>query len=84
MKNALFDMPREPLVLEIQDIAPEDLDDPLEIWLARKGWKIRQVRGLQESISAKRTVDMFTKEPTPLNEIERHFQRAVDIYLKGE
>ena len=78
----LFMIERQPLILELQD-AGEASDDLLEIFLLRRGWGIERVHELQESISAKSTLDMFTGETEPLDASERDLQRAIDVYLKG-
>ena len=86
----LFDMPREPLKLEIQDVAnnrwPFDsilFQEALEMYLARKGWDLTRVKELQESISAKMTVDMFTEQTDRLDAAELELQADIDKFLKG-
>lgn len=78
----LFRIERQPLVLELQD-AGESSDDPLEIFLLRRGWDLSSVHELQESISAKATIDMFTKTRTALDAAEVELQRDIEVYLKG-
>lgn len=96
MRNALFDMPREPLILETQDAGYQEryterwpfgsglFQEALEIFLRRKGWNISRVKDLQESISKKLTVDMFTGETEPLSPGEKELQRDIDYFLKGK
>ena len=96
MQNALFDMPREPLILETQKVGYQKryterwpfgsglFQEALEIFLARKGWDVSRVKELQESISKKLTIDMFTGETEPLSPGEEELQRDIDFFLKGE
>jgi len=72
--------PRPDRGLEVQDTATSD--DPLEIHLQRRGWNLKRVRQLQESISAKLTVDMFTNETKPLSAAEKELQRDITDFLK--
>lgn len=78
-QEELWKLKRE-LVLEPEDIAT--LDDPLEICLQRKGWDLRRVSKLQESISEKMTPDMFTGKTTPLSPSEKELQRYIDECYK--
>lgn len=91
MRNTLFDMPREPLILETQDAAnnrwPYEsalFQGALEKFLARKGWNLSRVRALQESISAKSTIDMFSGETEALDAGEVELQGDIDHFLRGE
>lgn len=77
----LFEIGKTPLVLEQEDPGIAS-DDPLDIFLLRRGWKLSRVRELQESISAKMTVDMFTGETKSLDAQERYLQECIDVYLK--
>jgi hypothetical protein len=70
---------RPALELEIQDKAKSD--DPLEQCLERRGYDIKKVRQMQDSISEKLTPDMFTNQTTPLNQKEKILQDEIDKCL---
>lgn len=55
--------------------------DPLEIHLQRKGWKLKTVNSLQESISEKLTVDMFSENIRELSGAEIQLQSDIQDYL---
>jgi len=57
----LFPGMRRELTLEPEDSASIYTVDPLDVCLERKGWQLSKVKKLQNSISAKMTVDMFGK-----------------------
>jgi len=70
------------LVLNSQD-AGAGSDDPLEIHLLRRGWNLRRVRALQDSISEKMTIDMFDGTTEALDAAEVELQGDIDQYLGG-
>ena len=80
MTQCRFDnFPKAKLTLEIQDLATSD--DPLEIFLQRRGWKLERVAGLQKSISEKLTVDMFSGETQALSTSEVKLQSDIQKFL---
>ncbi len=77
----LFAVKRE-LVLTVQDPGAAS-DDPLEVFLLRRGWNVRRVQELQGSISEKNTLDMFTGQTRALDAAEVEFQADVDLFFGG-
>lgn len=77
--NTLFEMPRPQLIMVIEDTATSD--DPLEIHLQRKGWDLKQVKQLQNSISEKLTIDILDNTTKPLNAVELQLQRDIQQFL---
>jgi len=75
----LFPGLRREMVLEAEDLATSD--DPLEIHLQRKGWNLKRVSALQESIAEKAVPDMFTDKTTPLTEDEVELQKDIDEFF---
>lgn len=75
----LFEIHRQ-LVLSVQD-AGASSEDPLEVFLLRRGWKLRRVQALQSSISEKNTIDMFKGTTEPLDAAEVELQTDIDIFL---
>lgn len=79
----LFPVLRRELVLESQDIATSD--DPLEIYLQRRGWNLKDVEELQISIAEKAVPDMFTAKTKPLTKTEIALQDEIqDFFDKQE
>lgn len=70
----LFKVPRGTVKLSVQDTATSD--DLLEACLERKGYDLKKVKNLQESIAEKLTIDMFTRQTDPLT--------SKEIALQGE
>ena len=68
------------LTLELQD--PATSDDPLEIFLQRRHWDLAKVRALQESISAKCTIDMFGRKEE-FSPLEVLLQEDIDRFING-
>ena len=85
----LFDMPRKPLILEVQDVRASRFprsrlfSEALEMYLERKGWDLSRVHELQNSISEKMTLDMFTGTTEPLDAGEVELQTNIDAFLEG-
>ena len=77
--ETLFKMPRPELIMIIEDAATSD--DPLEIYLQRKGWDLHQVKQLQKSISEKLTIDIFTTQTKPLNAVEIQLRHDIQNFL---
>lgn len=75
----LFPMPRPELIMENEELATSD--DPLEIYLQRKGWTLTQVKTTQESISEKLTIDIFNQQTEPLNAIETNLQKDIQTFM---
>ena len=82
MTQTMLFCPAADLVLEVQDLATAE--DPLEIYLQRRGWNLTQVKELQESISAKMTIDMFSQETEPLSALELMLQADITAFLKSQ
>lgn len=76
----LFPGLRREMVLEVEDLATSD--DPLEIHLQRKGWKLKRVSKLQESMAAKAVPDMFTGRTEPLAPAERELQDDIAEFFR--
>ena len=75
----LFVLPKPVLVLQLQDAGVSE--DPLERHLQRKGWDLKRVVELQNSISEKRTVDMFSGKTRELSRPELELQSDIQDYL---
>lgn len=75
----LFKMPKPELKLELQDVATSD--DPLEIYLQRKGWKMVRVKEIQNDISSKLTVDILDGTTHQLNRGELELQSDIQDFL---
>ncbi len=77
----LFPGLKRELTLKTEDAATSD--DPLEIFLQRKGWDTKRVNELQANIAEKAVPDMFTSKKTPLDasekELQRHIQEFFDL-----
>lgn len=71
----LFPGLKREMVLETEDISTSD--DPLEMFLERKGWKMTRVMELQASMSEKAVPDMFTGKTTPLTAGEKELQKDI-------
>lgn len=54
--------------------------DPFVAYMMSIGWMKGTVTRRQNSIASKLTLDMFTGEPTPLNDSEVEFRVDVDNY----
>lgn len=80
--ETLFVLPKPDLVMNIQDTATSD--DPLEIYLHRKGWPLTRVKQLQASISEKKTIDMFKQQSRPLSAGELELQADIQEYLDSQ
>ena len=83
MQNALFDMPREPLILETQDITKPG-KDKLDIWLLGRGWTIDWITVLRNKLFEKQTPNLFTGEYESLTSLEATFQEELQEYQKGK
>lgn len=70
------------LVLETEDVATSD--DPLEIYLQRRGWDMMDVRDMQESISEKLVPDMFTGKTKPLSKAEKELQADIETFIQAQ
>lgn len=57
-QDTLFPLPQPELKLEVEDAATSD--DPLEIFLQRRGWDLSGVKELQMSIATKLTISFIT------------------------
>lgn len=77
--KTLFQLPQHQLSLELQDTATSD--DPLLANLQRKGWDLKRVKQLQNSISEKLTIDMFNKQTRTLSASELELQRDIQKHL---
>lgn len=75
----LFPGLRRELVLEPQDVATSD--DPLEIHLQRKGWKLKRVSELQASMAEKAVPDFFTGKTRPLTQAEAELQDHIQEFF---
>jgi len=75
----LFPALRRELALEHEDLSTSD--DPLEMHLERKGWKLSRVRDLQDSIAEKMVPDLFTGKTKPLSRGEKELQRDIQEFL---
>jgi hypothetical protein len=80
MRQGYFNI-KDRLELQVQDVATSD--DPLLQALERKGYSQNRIKILQDNISAKNTIDMFTGQTQPLTEAEKLFQRDCDKALKA-
>jgi len=69
------------LVVEVQDAAKSD--DPMIVFLERRGWTEKKIDTVQASISKKLTLDMFTGETAELSGIELAYQADIDRYFLG-
>ncbi len=79
--DTLFIMGKPELIMVIEDAATTD--DPLENYLERAGWDLAEVKSLQESISEKCTVDIFTNDTRELSGAELDLQREIQAFLEG-
>lgn len=77
--ETLFRMPKPDLVMITEDLA--DSDDPLEIYLQRRGWDLAEVIGHQQSISEKLTVNMFSGDTQQLSQIEKTLQDDIQRFF---
>lgn len=75
----LFPGLKRELVFTTEDRATSD--DPLDIFLQRRGWDIPRVRILQASIAEKAVPDMFTGKIAPLTASEVEIQRDIQAYF---
>ena len=80
-QQEMFPKLRRELKFEPEDAASIFTVDPLETCLERKGWQLNKVKKLQDSISAKMTVDMFGKTEK-LTGSEVMLQEQIDECLK--
>jgi hypothetical protein len=74
-QQELFPHMRRELTLELDD--PATSNDPLEACLERKGWDLRRVQKIQDSIADKMTPDMFGKKQK-LSASEIMLQEQID------
>lgn len=80
--KTLFKMPKPDLIMVVEDLATSD--DPLEAYLQRRGWDLSEVGRHQESISEKRTVDMFNGGVRDLSRVEIALQDDIEAFLEGQ
>jgi hypothetical protein len=78
-KGDLFPELRRELVLETEDTATSD--EPLEVFLQRKGWKLKRIRELQDSIIEKIQPDIFTGKTIPLDRSEQELQADTEEFF---
>jgi hypothetical protein len=71
---------KDRLELSCQDVATSN--DPLIVALERCGYNQKRIKALQDSISAKLTIDMFTGKVQELSQAEKMFQMDVTKSLK--
>ena len=76
----LFPGLKRGMVLAEQDIATSD--DPLEIHLQRKGWDVKRIRQLQDSIAEKAVPDMFTGKKAKLTAGEVELKRDIEEFFE--
>jgi len=79
LNDMLFEMRTPALEMVIEDASTSD--DPLENHLQRKGWRLKHVAELQDSISEKLTVDMFTGRTVKLFALEFQLQSDIQEFL---
>lgn len=75
----LFPHLRRELHLEPEDAATSD--DPIEACLERRGWDLKRMRVLRDSIAAKSTPDMFSEEEEDLTGEEAELLQQIEDCL---
>ena len=80
-QRQMFPGLRRELRMEPEDTATSD--DPVEACLERVyGWNLNRMRELRDSIAAKETPDLFTKEKEPLTAAEAQLLDQIEACLE--
>ena len=76
----LFNMPRPDLIMKVDD--PATSDNPLEVFLERKGWCLNRVNELRTSMFAKLTISFIKEDNAELTQAEKELQRDIEEFQK--
>jgi len=79
-EQELFPGLKREMVLELQDVAKSD--DPLTQCLERKGWNLKRISDLRNSIIIKRQPDIFTGKTGKLTASEIDLEKDTDDCFK--